>query len=196
MLTNKDAYFSKEHEVYKEFIKEIKNALNTSDAVFADATHLTQASRTKLLRALGPALKDVEVNAIALKVPMDIAIARNNERDGLQRVPEGVIKSMYKDYTTPTIEEGFDNVWQAIYNGKDYGKGSVICRGKLYTADEWDKLRRDNEIAYNWEERVYIDTHGRIPADEVHFVYTRDQVMEEIDNILEDVKGFVYDVME
>lgn len=85
---------------------------------------------------------------------------------------------------------------RAIYNGKDYGKGSVICRGKLYTADEWDKFRRDNEIAYNWEERVYIDTHGRIPADEVHFVYTRDQVMEEIDNILEDVKGFVYDVME
>lgn len=119
MLTNKDAYFSKEHEVYKEFIKEIKNALETSDAVFADATHLTQASRTKLLRALGPALKDVEVNAIALKVPIKVAIARNNERDGLQRVPEGVIKSMYEDYTTPTIEEGFDNVWQAIYNGKD-----------------------------------------------------------------------------
>ena len=121
MLTNKDAYFSREKEVYKEFIREIKEALESSEVVFADATHLTQGSRTKLLRALGPALKDVEVNAIALKVPMELAIKQNNQRDGLQRVPEGVIESMYSDYTTPTIEEGFDNVWQAIKlteNGK------------------------------------------------------------------------------
>ena len=119
MLTNKDAYFSREKEVYKEFIREIKEALESSEVVFADATHLTQGSRTKLLRALGPALKDVEVNAIALKVPMELAIKQNNQRDGLQRVPEGVIESMYGDYTTPTIEEGFDVVWQAIYQPKN-----------------------------------------------------------------------------
>lgn len=119
MLTNEDAYFSREKEVYTEFVREIKEALESSEVVFADATHLTQGSRTKLLRALGPALKDVQVGAIALKVPMEIAIKQNNKREGLQRVPEGVIKSMYKDYTIPTIEEGFDIVWQAIYQPKN-----------------------------------------------------------------------------
>lgn len=119
IITDKDEYFSKEKEVYNKFIEEIKDGLKYCDITIADATHLSQGSRTKLLRALGPALKDIEVNAIALKVPMDVAIARNNQRTGREHVPEEVIKSMYKDYTTPTIEEGFDNVWQAIYNGEN-----------------------------------------------------------------------------
>ena len=120
MLTNEDAYFSKEKEVYKEFIKEIKDALEISETVYADATHLTLASRTKLLRSLGTSLKDVEVIAVALKVPINIAIARNNEREGLRKVPEGVIKSMYKDYTIPTIEEGFNKVIVAEFYSDNF----------------------------------------------------------------------------
>lgn len=34
-------------------------------------------------------------------------------------MPNNVIKEMYDNYTIPTIEEGFDVVWQAIYQPKN-----------------------------------------------------------------------------
>lgn len=118
ILNENDEYFSHENEVYKEFINEIKEALNTSEVTFADATHLNATSRTRLLRSLGSSLKGVQIGAVALKVPMDIAIKQNNNRTGRAKVPENVIRNMYRDYTIPTIEEGFDIVWQAIYQPK------------------------------------------------------------------------------
>ena len=103
--------------IFQKKEKYIQNSLKKLKThVFADATHLTQASRTKLLRALGSSLKGVKVGAIALKVPLEVALEHNSKRTGRANVPEDVIKGMYRDYTIPTIEEGFDVVYQAIYN--------------------------------------------------------------------------------
>lgn len=121
MLSDDEDYFLHEDEVYKEFIKEIKDALESKEvgSVFVDATHLNKWSRRKLLRSLGVSLKNIEVNAIALKVPLDVAIEQNSHRTGRANVPNDVIKEMYDNYTIPTIEEGFDVVWQAIYQPKN-----------------------------------------------------------------------------
>ena len=90
---------------------------------------------------------------------------------------------------------------RAIYNGKDYGEGSVIYRNKLYTAEEWHKMTdsffgNDTEVDYDWDKKVYRDKDGEVPQDEVHFVYTRDQVNDKLDELLSDVYDFVYNFME
>lgn len=89
---------------------------------------------------------------------------------------------------------------RAIYNGKDYGKGSVIYRNKILTADEWSRLTnsfdKERKIEYDWEKKVYKDDEGEVPADEVFSVYTRDQINDELDTLLRDVSSFIYQIME
>ena len=47
MVKEDEEYFSKEKEVYAEFISQIKEALKFEAEVFADATHLNETSRAK-----------------------------------------------------------------------------------------------------------------------------------------------------
>lgn len=88
----------------------------------------------------------------------------------------------------------------AIYNGKDYGCGSVIYRNEVISSSEWERRRNhfsDNaEIEYDYDKKVYIDSKGEVPANEVHFVYTRDDIEKEIGSRLSDVIDLVYQLME
>lgn len=112
LLKDDDEYFSKEKEVWRKFISDIKLALNDDklDNVIVDATHLNEASRTKLLRAIGEDTKKAYVNAICLKVNLDECLRRNSLRTGRALVPEFTIINMEKNFTIPTVEEGFDSV--------------------------------------------------------------------------------------
>lgn len=110
-LKKGDSYFSKEKEVYKEFVRQIKEGLDNDKEVYADATHITLASRTKLLRALGTSLKDCEVDAMILPVDLHKALKNNELRRGSRSyVPPQVIIDMAKRYETPMLEEGFDRL--------------------------------------------------------------------------------------
>ena len=51
MLGENDDYFSKEKEVWDEYVKQAKDSLSKNDDTILDATHLNEASRTKILRA-------------------------------------------------------------------------------------------------------------------------------------------------
>ena len=82
------------------------------DIVIADATHINQASRTKTLRALGTALKDVSVTAIVMTTDIEEALMRNMKRKGLELVPEDAIEHMWARYTEPELEEGFDVIYR------------------------------------------------------------------------------------
>lgn len=53
MLNEGNSYFAKEKEVFREFINQIKTALNEVDNVVVDATHINERSRNKLLDAIG-----------------------------------------------------------------------------------------------------------------------------------------------
>jgi len=112
MLKNGEDYFSHENEVYNEFVKQIKNGLNQNiDYVIADATHLSTGSRTKLLRNLGSSLKNVRTEAMVFDIPLETALLQNKNREGtLAFVPEEVIRSMFKNFTFPILEEGFDSI--------------------------------------------------------------------------------------
>lgn len=112
LVKGEEAYFSKEKEVFNTFINEIKEGLENYDVVIADATHINQASRTKTLRALGTALKDVSVTAIVMTTDIEEALMRNMKRKGLELVPEDAIEHMWARYTEPELEEGFDAIYR------------------------------------------------------------------------------------
>lgn len=106
MIKEGEEYFSKEKQVYMEFILRIQEALSTGKDVVADATHLNKASRAKLLNAL--ILTDVRVVAVFIKPTLEVCLERNLKREGRERVPEDAIKNMHRFCGKPTKEEGFD----------------------------------------------------------------------------------------
>lgn len=106
MMKEGDRYFDNEKKVYKEYIRQIQEALDTSPDyvdVYADATHLNFMSRHKLLSRLK--LNDISVNCIFINISLDKAIERNKNREGLERTPEEVIKQFYNMLVPPTLEE-------------------------------------------------------------------------------------------
>ena len=117
MVNEDEEYFSKEKEVFREYIEQIRNALKFNKEVFADATHLNESSRAKVLFALGHDLKNVEVNVIWVRVPLEVAITQNELRQGTRAyVPKSVIRRMYSQATMPSKEEGFEHIY--IFDGK------------------------------------------------------------------------------
>lgn len=130
LVSEEEEYFSKEKEVFNEFIEEIKDGLEHCENTVADATHLNEASRSKLLRALGPALRDVEINAIVICTSLEKALDHNKNRKGTRSyVPPSVIRRMYYSQTLPSIEEGFNRVY--IYQADKIGtKYTIIERNK------------------------------------------------------------------
>ena len=117
LVKEEEEYFSKEKEVFNKFIKEIKDGLDGGFNVYADATHINEASRTKLLRALGSSLKGIKVEAIVIKPPFDIIEQQNAQRTGREFVPLSAIRRMNYQFTMPTCEEGFNKVWIVTNKG-------------------------------------------------------------------------------
>ena len=118
MLKDGEDYFAHENEVYDEFINQIKLGLENCDVVIADATHISIGSRKKLLKSLGKSLKNVKVIAMVIKTDFDTIVKQNDMREGRARVPLSVLRRMNIQFTIPTIEEGFDEIW--VYEGYKY----------------------------------------------------------------------------
>ena len=110
MVAEDEEYFSKENEVFKEFIRQIKESLNTNQNTIVDATHLNCGSRTKLFRAIGADLEGAAVYAVVVLNDLEIILKQNRERKGRAYVPESVIKNMYATFESPTLEECFKEI--------------------------------------------------------------------------------------
>lgn len=106
-----EEYFSKEKEVFEKFVEAIKEGLDSDLDVYADATHLNEASRSKLLRALGTSLKGIKVEAIVIRPSFDTIVKQNAQRSGREFVPLSALRRMSYQFTMPTEEEGFDRIW-------------------------------------------------------------------------------------
>lgn len=114
-----EPYFSKEKEVWEEYVAEAKISLKLSDNTILDATHLNEKSRSKILRALKDNLNDVEINIIVINPPFKTIVWQNNMREGRSKVPLEDIRRMHSTFTIPTIDEGFDNIYiYKIKNGE------------------------------------------------------------------------------
>lgn len=108
MVKEDEPYFSKEDEVWREFIHQINHYLEMGFNVFADATHINTGARRKLL-------KEIKGNptfaAIHITTPISLCLKRNALREGRECVPESVIKRMYSQFEEPSFEEGFEIIY-------------------------------------------------------------------------------------
>ena len=117
IVSENEEYFSKEKEVFKEYIRRINECLNRGWDVFADATHLNKASRNKLIRSLNlQSVSSIEV--IWIKTPLEECLKRNKKREGTRAyVPETAIRNMHASIEAPEFEEGIDVIY-IVEDGK------------------------------------------------------------------------------
>ena len=113
MISDESEYFSKEKEVFSKFVEKMNNSLNKNDCTIIDATHISKASRAKILRRVENP-DNVRLLVLYLTTPLDICMRQNDLRTGRERVPHEVIEKMAKQFEDPTEKEftgfGFDTV--------------------------------------------------------------------------------------
>ena len=90
--------------------------INQGFNVFADATHLNSASRSKLLKRIS--CKPEEINVIWVDTPLQIAIERNELRKGTRAyVPPEQVRRMFNSFERPLFYEGFKKIY-VVKNNK------------------------------------------------------------------------------
>lgn len=102
--------FKYEDDVFDEFCNRIKNALNETEgdiAVFADATHLSEKARNRVLDRLD--LNGVDIIPIVFNLPLTQILAQNENRKDMGRayVPRGTIRRMFYTFEKPTYDEKY-----------------------------------------------------------------------------------------
>jgi protein phosphatase len=105
MLQEEDDYFEREDEVFAAFIKEIADSIQRNEITFADATHLSEDGRNKVLDLLD--LTNVELIAVVVRPPLEVCLERNELRTGRAKVPRGVIRRMWFSMTDPAHDEKY-----------------------------------------------------------------------------------------
>lgn len=108
MIDENDDYFAKEKEVFETFIRYIQESINSDDTpedIYVDATHISKASRDKVLNALD--LSHVKnVTVIVVRPSLTETLRRNDQRTGRNRVPRSVVRRMWFQFERPEDDEG------------------------------------------------------------------------------------------
>ena len=135
MLKDSDDYFKYENEVWREYIKQISNAIRNPfiDNIYLDATHLNEKSRNKVLNSLGNLVKNININVIYFDICAAVCCQRNALRSGRAKVPENTIINMMYRFQTPTFNEKYkyNEIWR------------IDARGNI------EKEKRKNECCYS-----------------------------------------------
>lgn len=127
MVKEGEDYFSHEKEVFTEFIRQINEAMELGiDYVFVDATHISPASRRKLLTRLRPD-KKTRLSFQVFKTPLYVCLARNEKREGRARVPDSAICNMSDHFMDIKSEDTPFGLW---------GFGGVIISYHRYKGED------------------------------------------------------------
>ena len=115
IIDEEDDYFAKEKQVFNEYIRRICEKLDDPylTNVIADATHLNEVSRNKLINAIRRnRCKDKPLNIVMVyfDVPLEVCKFRNNKRSGRMRVPDDVMDKMYRSLEFPQLREGLERI--------------------------------------------------------------------------------------
>lgn len=107
---NTEDYFKNETLVFASFVKQIVDAMNSEGSAIADATHISRASRLKLIKEITKFIPSDEftIDFLWFDTPLEICLERNSQRKGWAYVPEDVILNMSGEFEIPSIDE-FDN---------------------------------------------------------------------------------------
>ncbi len=120
MISDESEYFLQREESFNKFVEKMNNSLNKNDCTIIDATHISEASRAKILRRVEDSA-NVRLLVLYLTTPIDVCMQQNDLRTGRERVPHEAIERMAKGFETPTEKEfmkfGFDSVeiWEKPY---------------------------------------------------------------------------------
>ena len=101
MVDEGESYFKKEKEVFNTFINKINEGLKYGNVV-ADATHISTASRAKVLSRITEPCK---VIIMWMNTDLETALAQNALREGRSVVPETAIRNMHESFEEPSFEE-------------------------------------------------------------------------------------------
>lgn len=104
-----DDYFANEKEVFAEYVNIIQKAIDDGvEHVYADATHLNERSRYKLLNALR--LNTAKIHYLVFTTNIDTCLERNAKRTGRQQVPESALKRMYYSFSDPSGDDKYHGI--------------------------------------------------------------------------------------
>ena len=109
MLKKGEDYFAHEDEVIKHFYQNISDALRVHKYVIADATHLSVKARNRLFSNISMPF-GTRIIGVWIETSLKTALRQNAARTGLARVPEDVIRRMFKTKVSPRKDEPFDEV--------------------------------------------------------------------------------------
>jgi predicted kinase len=100
ILKDGEDYFAHEDEVFEEFVRRANEAINNKEIlnVIIDATHLNWPSRRKILSRLD---NNWNITAVVFNTPLPICLERNEKREGRAKVPRGVVRRMFYQFTDP-----------------------------------------------------------------------------------------------
>ena len=135
LLKPGDEYFKYEKEVTRRFYEQITEALKIHKYVIADATHITVGSRRKLFHNIFVP-KDTKIVGLWIETPLPVALKQKEARTGLARVPEDVIRRMYKSKVSPREWEPFDEV---LFISRDVDM--AIGKNSINITNVLDKLK-------------------------------------------------------
>lgn len=114
IIKEEDDYFFKEKQVFQEFVNRI--CANLSDAwtqnVIADATHLNEISRDKLINAIRRKRPNLplHITMVYFDIPLEVCKFRNRKREGRALVPDHVMDNMYRSLQFPQLREGLERI--------------------------------------------------------------------------------------
>ena len=119
ILDENEDYFSHETEVFDKFVEKINENLKAGKRVFADATHISWASRRKLLERIKDK-KDINIDVYVFRTSLGTCLERNRERTGRSYVPEKVVRRMNAQMTDPAHDPFKYNTVKYIFeSGKE-----------------------------------------------------------------------------
>lgn len=110
-LTDEDKnMFAYEDDVFDEFCRQVEAAIEDEsgvDAIFVDATHLSEKARNRVLDKLN--LENVDIYPVVFNLPLYQILNQNEQRRGKGRtyVPRSVIRRMYAQFSPPTDHEKY-----------------------------------------------------------------------------------------
>ena len=88
-----------------QYIQESIDSNETPEDIYVDATHITKASRDKVLNALD--LTNVKnITVLVVKPSLEETFKRNSQRKGREYVPKSVIRRMWYQFERPEEDKG------------------------------------------------------------------------------------------
>ena len=104
------------NEVFDDYIKEavslmleqLKYSVAFDKNIICDQTHLTSKIRKRKLKMIPEYYKKV---AVYFEISKDEMLKRNHNEDRTKTVPQRVLLQMFDAYKRPSVEEGFDEVY-------------------------------------------------------------------------------------